>query len=342
MLLQTVLIVFKDTLIISGFVFIMMLAIEYLNVQTRGDWQSFLVSSPWTQYLFCALMGAVPGCLGSFAVVTLYTHRIVSFGAVITTMIATIGDEAFVMLALFPGKAVLLTVILVAIGIVSGVLTDLLMRRKTDTSRECAVLPLHPEYCNCFVPREILPQIRRCSLERFLLIVFMILALVSIGGGYIISEGWGWERITLFASAILGLFIVVTVPDHFLQEHLWDHVAKKHLPNIFLWTFGSLLVIELLMQNFDIEKTIGDNYFVVLLVACLVGLIPESGPHLIFVSLYAEGLIPFSVLLASSIVQDGHGMLPMLAHSRRIFAKIKIINFAIAFIIGAVCLFFGF
>ena len=37
-------------------------------------------------------------------------------------------------------------------------------------------------------------------------------------------------------------------------------------------------------------------------VACLLGLIPESGPHLIFVAMFAEGIIPISTLPASSIV----------------------------------------
>jgi hypothetical protein len=76
----------------------------------------------------------------------------------------------------------------------------------------------------------------------------------------------------------------------------------------------------------------------VLLVACLVGLIPESGPNLIFVTLYAQGLIPFSILVANSIVQDGHGMLPMLAHSRREFLRIKAITFAAAVAFGSIAM----
>jgi hypothetical protein len=70
-------------------------------------------------------------------------------------------------------------------------------------------------------------------------------------------------------------------------------------------------------------------------------LIPESGPHLIFVLLFAKGSIPFSILLASSIVQDGHGMLPVLAHSRKAFVIIKLINLAIGLILGAVALLLG-
>lgn len=44
-------------------------------------------------------------------------------------------------------------------------------------------------------------------------------------------------------------------------------------------------------------------------------IIPESGPHLIFVMMYAQGLVTFSVLFTTSFVQDGHGMLPLLSYS---------------------------
>jgi len=74
----------------------------------------------------------------------------------------------------------------------------------------------------------------------------------------------------------------------------------------------------------------------VLLVACLVGLVPESGPHLVFLTLFTQGAVPFSVLLASSVVQDGHGMLPLLADSRLDFFRIKAINFVVGILLGLV------
>jgi len=68
----------------------------------------------------------------------------------------------------------------------------------------------------------------------------------------------------------------------------------------------------------------------------LVGLIPESGPHLIFVTLFAQGLVPFSVLLTSSMVQDGHGMLPMLSYSLKDSIKLKAFNFVIGLTVGLI------
>jgi hypothetical protein len=49
---------------------------------------------------------------------------------------------------------------------------------------------------------------------------------------------------------------------------------------------------------------------------------------MLFVVGYAQGLLPLSALVASSVVQDGHGMLPLLAESWREFFKVKVITFA--------------
>jgi len=74
----------------------------------------------------------------------------------------------------------------------------------------------------------------------------------------------------------------------------------------------------------------------VLVIATLVAIIPESGPHLIFVTMFADELIPFSVILASSIVQDGHGMLPLLSYTVRDSVLIKLFNLAIGLGLGLI------
>jgi hypothetical protein len=83
-----------------------------------------------------------------------------------------------------------------------------------------------------------------------------------------------------------------------------------------------------------VEQWIQQNLLTLLLIACVLGIIPESGPHLLFVTLFAEGKVPFSILLASSIVQDGHGMLPLLGDSLTAFAVVKAINLAVAVLLG--------
>jgi len=56
--------------------------------------------------------------------------------------------------------------------------------------------------------------------------------------------------------------------------------------------------------------------------------------------MYAQGLIPFGVLLASSISQDGHGSLPLLAVSTKMFIWLKLINVFIALVVGGLLIYF--
>jgi hypothetical protein len=334
--------IITHALMITSFVFVMMLLIEYINVLTRGSWQEGLKRSRWGQYVLGAFLGAIPGCLGAFTVVSLYSHRVVSLGALVGTMIATSGDEAFVMFSMFPVQAFWLTLALFVIGIFSGLVTDLLFKNQQRLIKHTEhALPMHTdESCHCFSANNFWPQLKHITFPRALLIGIFLLFLFFLVSNTLGPVEWNWKKITFASGALFGLFVVATVPDHFIEQHLWDHVLKKHAPRIFLWTFGALLAIHFIENYIHLEDWIRDNYFWVLLVAVLVGIIPESGPHLIFVTLFAAGSLPFSILMASSVVQDGHGMLPMLAVSRRGFALVKLINMLVGLIVGVTGYFF--
>jgi hypothetical protein len=332
--------IFGHTLMITGFVFVMMLVIEYLNVLTRGSWQTKLKKLGFGQYVVCGLFGVIPGCLGSFTAVSLYSHRLITFGGLVATMIATSGDAAFLMLAEFPRTAVPLFGALFAIGVAGGLVVDVALkkRRSEQPQREMGYVVHEDEKCNCFSWVGIKGQWRNCSAHRGTMTVFLALFLFGIVTGKIGHGGWDWVRATLVLSSTVGLFIVFTVPDHFLDEHLWNHVVRKHVPRIFLWSLGALLLAHLLTEQLDLGsyvKSGGVGPVMLIVIACLVGLIPDSGPHFVFVFLYAQGVIPISVLVASSIVQDGHGMLPMLAHSRRGFVAVKLVNMAVGLAVGS-------
>ena len=332
--------VLKQAVMISGFVLVMMLLIEYVNVQTQGTWQRYMGESPWRQYLPAALLGAIPGCLGAFTVVSLYTHRLMGLGAVVAAMIATSGDEAFVMFSMVPGTALWLTAALLILGMAAGYLTDRTVKNPYALIDHLQhQLPLHEsEGCRCFNMKEIVEQWRKMSFERALLSGLILLILVLVLTGTIGPDKWNWMRSTILAGTLFALYVVVTVPDHFLEEHLWEHILKKHLFRIFLWTFGTLLVLGLFTMQFDVDSWVQNNLWLVLLIAVLVGIIPESGPHLVFVTMFASGTLPLPVLVASSIVQDGHGMLPLLAESRQSFLVVKLINVAVGFAVGGLLL----
>ncbi len=336
--------ILKHAIMITSFVFIMMLVIEYVNVVTQGEWQNRLQQSKFGKYILAAFLGALPGCLGSFTVVSLYSHQVLSFGALVGTMIATSGDEAYVMFSMFPKTALLLTVLLFITGISVGYLTDKLLKNKSFIPEEdIHDFTIHEdEYCDCFNFSVILNQLKHLSFERALLLLMLFSALFLLLIGEMGHDMETWIQVTFLAGISFSIFVTMTVPEHFLEEHLWKHLVKKHLLRIFLWTFGALLFIHALESFFDVRQWIQDNYIVVLLLAAFVGIIPESGPHLVFVTLFASGVIPFSILMTSSIVQDGHGTIPLLAVSKKGFVYLKIINVAVGIAFGLIGLSLGF
>ena len=332
--------VIKNTIMITSFVLVIMLAIEYINVKSKGNWLKNIENRNWLQYVVTGILGIIPGCVGTFAVVSMYIHNLVSFGALITALIAGFGDEAFVMFALMPLTTLKLTVIIFIIGIIGGIVVDYFLRGKSIVPKVNLHFELHTTEFEKHILdiKSLWTNLRNMSFPRgallgglFLIILGIITNEFSEGPGH---KAWDWEQISFLAVMIFGLFIIITVSEHFLEKHLWDHVVKKHFLKILLWTFAALLLIEVFKTQIHLDSWIKSNQFIILIMALLIGIIPESGPHLIFVTLFMSGAIPFSTLLASSIVQDGHGSLPLLAESKKSFLLAKSINIIIGLIVG--------
>ncbi|MBS3815226.1 MAG: arsenic efflux protein [Hadesarchaea archaeon] len=260
-----------------------MVIIEYLELKTRRKMSEWISQGPWRQYTLSSFLGAIPGCMGAFTSASMYIHGFLSLGAITATMIATSGDEAFVMLAKFPKIAILLFGLLMIFGLIGGFIMDFIAQKlKIKKCEECRI-EKHPK------------EFKNLSLK------------------------------------------------HYLEDHVLEHIIKEHIPRLFLWIFGALLFIHLSLAHFNLQAIFsGLPIFVLILLAALVGLIPGSGPHLPFVFLFANGLIPFSVLLTSSIVQDGHGILPIFSYTVRDSLIVKAFNLIYAIIIGlALMIFLG-
>lgn len=356
--MDQILSILQQTVTITLFVLAMMLIIEYLNVFTHGLWSKGLKQSVWKQILFGAVLGIIPGCLGAYTAVSLYVHNVIGIGALVATMIATSGDEAFFMFSIIPDTAIILHLIIFAIAIISGFLVQYFYKPKLIEACPDKHFEIHQEAMESghFNLRSIGNQLKNITSLRLGILVFLagVLAFVLFshehGHGHEflslpsmeINEHPEWIRTTFIVVSLISLFIVFTVNDHFLSDHLWKHVIKKHFLRIFLWTFGTLAVLHVMNHYLDLESLISENLFIVLIIAVLVGIFPESGPHLVFVILFASGDLPFSILLASSIVQDGHGSIPLLAETRKGFVTVKLINMVVGFLAGSMGLLLGF
>ncbi len=341
----------RDAILISGLVIVMMMMIECFNVSSEGRFFRRMRASRLGQVAFSALLGSIPGCVGGFAAVSLYTHGLLSFGALIAMMVASSGDEAFVMLAMVPGKAAVIFGGLFVIAVIAGLAVDALGIR--GSSRTSAApceghLELHPH------EEEHAREAKHFGWKRAALLLFTAAFAAALvfgwlgeedaeevrGAGFsLLSEDWMYILFGVLCVGMLG--VILFASDHFVEEHLWHHIIVRHLPRIFCWTAGMLLLISVGMRFLDLEALIGGNTALMIVLAALVGIIPESGPHLLFVTLYAAGLVPLPVLLASCISQDGHAALPLLAESKGAFLRAKAINCVLALAAGFAALLLG-
>ena len=335
--------VINDSIMITLFVFVMMLLVDYVNVLTKGKMERAIKGGRVRQYVISSFLGATPGCLGAFMNVSFYVHRLLSFGAIVGGMIATSGDESFVMLALFPGKALFLFTLLFGLGIAGAWISDKVASQlKIVPCEGCDLQVVHPEESYPpFYPIVFKEFFSKPSLSRYLTLSFLLVLISVIGMGHLGPLTWNWIKVTVFLLLFIAAFIVATASDHYLRSHIWQHIVKKHVWRVFLWTFFALLFINMGLNHWNIEAFIRSNMTWVFILSALIGLIPESGPHMVFVMMFANGLIPFSVLLTSSIVQDGHGMLPLFSSSVKDAVRVKIFNLIFGILVGLIFLSFG-
>ena len=344
--------IFKHALMISFFVFVMMLLVDFIDTVSNKRMSEIIKGGKWRQYTLASFFGSIPGCLGAFMNVSLYVRGVIGFGAIVGGMIATSGDEAFVMLSQFPGTAMILFGLLFICGIVFARISDGIVDILGITPcascldaqcEECeSEIENNVKISDIFQHSNFFNNLKLISFTRFLLFVLIISFAILVASGNLGPDHWGWERITFISLSLLTLYITAVVSEHYLHSHIWDHILKKHIMRVFLWSFAALLFVHWGLSAWNLDLFVKQNMWLVLVIGALISIIPESGPHLIFVMMFAQGLIPFSVLFTSSFVQDGHGMLPMLSYSIKDALLIKVFNLIFGLAVGGFLYSIGF
>jgi len=269
---------------ITLIIFALMIIIEFLVLKFKGRLLAFLRKNRAVRYITASFFGIIPGCIGTFAMDSMYMAGLLGFGGITATMIATSGDEAFLMLGMAAKGEISWTIIIALTGIlfVLGVIGAFV----ADFSKKRTKM----KFC------------KKCSIEYHSKMEFQY--------------------------------------GHFVRVHIVEHILKKHIWKIFIWLFVAIFAIQALEGQINLELA-GISMFYVLLIASLIGILPISGPNVFLIVMFSQGMIPFSVLLANSIIQDGHGLLPIIGFSLDDAVKIKVFNFIFGLAIGAALLMFG-
>lgn len=81
--MTTMIHVMNESIMITLFVLVMMVIIDYVNVFTKGRMEKAVKGGKGRQYTITSFLGSTPGCLGAFMNVSFYVHGLVSFGAIV-------------------------------------------------------------------------------------------------------------------------------------------------------------------------------------------------------------------------------------------------------------------
>ena len=263
-ILEIVVVSMRDAfLAVTVFVAAMILLFSWLQYITAGQFVSWIRENKRLQPVIGAMMGLTPGCGGAIIVMPMYARGYVTYGTVIATLIATLGDAAFVLIgAVFQNSAFITPVIAVhvtsfIVGVVWGYGVDSL-----------EVTPSSPlgKFGPKFGSDEPLGEEAAREMEGNDSVIEDMPREVPEGLGYrVIHQGYRvWWMVTAvgLCLAILLLIWYAQDPDY-APELVWNPTTRDGLVT-WVGFIGSSLSIILYVssKNFlrdDTEATIGDK-----------------------------------------------------------------------------------
>ncbi|AKL96955.1 putative membrane protein [Clostridium aceticum] len=109
---------------VGVFVGFVLLLFGYINYKKAGDFIGSIERSKKWQPVLGALLGLTPGCGGAIFVMPLFFKEAVTFGTVVATLVATMGDSAFVLIASHPTAYIVVSFLSFLVAIITGYIVD--------------------------------------------------------------------------------------------------------------------------------------------------------------------------------------------------------------------------
>ena len=108
---------------VTVFVGTVLMIFGYINFKQAGKLVERIEKSK-RQPIIGALLGLTPGCGGAIFVMPLFPSGVVSFGTVVATLIATMGDSAFVLMSVMPKEYILVSILSFIVAVITGYIVD--------------------------------------------------------------------------------------------------------------------------------------------------------------------------------------------------------------------------
>jgi len=115
---------------VTVFASVALLFFSYFNFKNDGAFIKVIKKNKKFQPLIGACLGLTPGCGGAILIAPLYIKKTVTFGTIIATLIATMGDASFLLMTKSPKIFIILNVTTFIVGVTSGYIVDYLNIQK--------------------------------------------------------------------------------------------------------------------------------------------------------------------------------------------------------------------
>ena len=297
-----------------GFTLVVFIGLDSL---TKFDIHSFLEKTKNFHVPIASFLGAIPGCGGAIIVVTQYIQGRISFGSLVAVLTATMGDAAFLILAMEPSTGLLIFVLGIFVGTISGYVVDLIHGRSfmmTNSDIELEFEKLKKTFVSKF--------------NIFWLMLFVpgffigILLAFQIDVDTFLNLPTNIRIVLLLGStgAILSIFMWSLNPLSDFQcstDKSRGFVSRVVDTTNFVttWVISGFLVFEIFMYFTNIDLKLFFDLWLpfVPLIAILFGFLPGCGPQIVVATFYLNGYIPLSAELGNAISNDGDALFPAIA-----------------------------
>ena len=304
-------------LAVSVFVGFTLMVFIGLDSLTKFDIHSFLEKTKNFHVPIASFLGAIPGCGGAIIVVTQYIQGRISFGSLVAVLTATMGDAAFLILAMEPSTGLLIFVLGIFVGTISGYVVDLIHGRSfmmTNSDIELEFEKLKKTFVSKF--------------NIFWLMLFVpgffigILLAFQIDVDTLFNLPTNISIVLLLGSAgaILSIFMWSLNPLSDFQcstDKSRGFVSRVVDTTNFVttWVISGFLVFEIFMYFTNIDLKLFFDLWLpfVPLIAILFGFLPGCGPQIVVATFYLNGYIPLSAELGNAISNDGDALFPAIA-----------------------------
>jgi len=259
------------------------------------------------QIPIAALLGMSPGCAGAIIVTSAYSSGNVTLGALVAALTGTMGDAAFLLIATKPVAAA----VIFPLSLVAGVITGLIVDRFHKTQipgRASATCSIGPS----------IPHIRRRD------IAFGVVVLPGLALG--LMDAFQVSLSPMFANlamilALVGMALILMIwlvsqvqAVSNPEDPALSRVAEE-TSFITIWVLVAFLGYGYLetFSGLDLAALFSTVAIAMPLIGVLIGFIPGCGPQILVATLYINGIVPFSALIANAISNDGDALFPAIA-----------------------------